>query len=56
MSKIGFIGTGIMGRHMAQHLQAGGQELYLWQHRSALPETLLNGGAKTCATRRALWL
>ena len=52
MSKIGFIGTGIMGRHMARHLQAGGHELYLCRHRSPLPEELLAGGARTCATRR----
>ncbi len=52
MSKIGFIGTGIMGRHMAQHLQAGGHELYLCQHRSPLPETLLSGGAHGCTSRR----
>jgi len=52
MSKIGFIGTGIMGRHMAQHLQTGGHQLYLWQHRSPLPEPLLAGGAIACKTRR----
>jgi 2-hydroxy-3-oxopropionate reductase len=52
MSKIGFIGTGIMGRHMAQHLQAGGHELFLCQHRSPLPEELLSGGATACASRR----
>jgi 2-hydroxy-3-oxopropionate reductase len=52
MSKIGFIGTGIMGRHMAGHLQTGGHELYLCQHRSPLPEELLAGGAIACASRR----
>jgi len=52
MSKIGFIGTGIMGRHMAQHLQAGGHQLYLCQHRSPLPDELLAGGATACASRR----
>jgi len=52
MSKIGFIGTGIMGRHMAQHLQAGGHQLYLCQHRSPLPEELLAGGATACGSRR----
>ena len=52
MSKIGFIGTGIMGRHMARHLQAGGHTLFLCQHRSPLPEELLAGGATACATRR----
>ena len=54
MSKIGFIGTGIMGRHMAQHLQAGGHELLLYRHRSALPEELMAGGATACSSRREL--
>jgi len=52
MSKIGFIGTGIMGRHMAQHLQSGGHQLFLCQHRSPLPEELLAGGACACDSRR----
>jgi len=52
MSKIGFIGTGIMGRHMARHLQAGGHELYLYRHRSELPEEMLAAGAIACDTRR----
>jgi 2-hydroxy-3-oxopropionate reductase len=54
MSKIGFIGTGIMGRHMAGHLQAGGHELLLYKHRSELPAELLEGGALPGATRREL--
>ena len=54
MSKIGFIGTGIMGRHMAGHLQAAGHELLLCRHRSALPEELVAGGATVCASRREL--
>jgi lactate dehydrogenase-like 2-hydroxyacid dehydrogenase len=52
MSKIGFIGLGIMGRPMAGHLQAAGHQLYLHQHRSPLPEALLEAGAETCATLR----
>jgi 2-hydroxy-3-oxopropionate reductase len=54
MSKIGFIGTGIMGRHMAKHLQEGGHDLFLYRHRSPLPEELLAGGAQSCGTRREL--
>lgn len=50
MSRIGFIGLGIMGRPMAGHLQAGGHELYVVRHRSPLPQELLDGGAVTCAT------
>jgi 2-hydroxy-3-oxopropionate reductase len=45
--KIGFIGTGIMGRPMAGHLQTAGHQLLLIQHRSALPSELLEGGATT---------
>jgi 2-hydroxy-3-oxopropionate reductase len=43
--KIGFIGTGIMGRPMAGHLQNAGHQLLLNRHRSALPPELLDGGA-----------
>jgi 2-hydroxy-3-oxopropionate reductase len=45
---IGFIGTGIMGRPMAGHLQAGGHSLLLYRHRSPLPEELLARGAVEC--------
>jgi 2-hydroxy-3-oxopropionate reductase len=45
--KIGFIGTGIMGRPMAGHLQNAGHQLLLNRHRSALPSELLDGGATT---------
>ena len=38
MSKIGFIGLGIMGRPMAAHLQAGGHDLLLVKHSSPLPQ------------------
>jgi len=51
MSKIGFIGLGIMGRPMAGHLQAAGHELYLVKHRSPLPQELIDGGAVECGTR-----
>ena len=50
MSKIAFIGLGIMGRPMAGHLQAGGNQLYLVRHRSPLPAELLEGGAVECAS------
>jgi len=42
---IGFVGTGIMGRPMAAHLQVGGHTLLLRKNRSALPPELLNNGA-----------
>jgi len=52
MSKIGFIGVGIMGSPMAGHLQAGGHQLYLVKHRSALPQALLDGGAVVCGSAK----
>lgn len=52
MSKIGFIGLGIMGRPMAKHLTDGGHELFVVRHRSPVPEELLSAGAVECATAR----
>jgi 2-hydroxy-3-oxopropionate reductase len=52
MSKVGFIGLGIMGRPMAEHLQAGGHQLFLLQHRQSLPRELIEAGAKPCATAK----
>lgn len=52
--KIGFIGVGIMGQHMARHLQAAGHQLLLVRNRSPLPAALLEGGAVECATPRAV--
>ncbi len=48
MSKVGFIGLGIMGAPMAGHLQAGGHQLFALTHHK-VPETLVAGGAKVCA-------
>ena len=55
--KIGFIGTGIMGAPMAAHLQDASHEIALLQHRSPLPQALLDGGALAlpCANRVAEW-
>ena len=52
MTKIGFIGLGIMGRPMAGQLQAAGHELYLCPHRAALPQELLDNGAIACGSNR----
>ena len=54
MTKVGFIGLGIMGRPMAGHLQAGGHELFVVKHRSTLPPELLNGGAVECGSAQAV--
>jgi 2-hydroxy-3-oxopropionate reductase len=50
MSKIGFIGVGIMGRPMAGHLQKAGHQLFLVKHRSPLPKELTEGGAVACGS------
>jgi len=41
MAKIGFIGTGIMGRPMAANLQKAGHRLFFSSHHSAPPEELV---------------
>jgi 2-hydroxy-3-oxopropionate reductase len=51
MSKVGFIGLGIMGRPMASHLIEGGHEVYL-HSRSGVPEELTQAGGRACAAPR----
>jgi 2-hydroxy-3-oxopropionate reductase len=53
MSKVGFIGLGVMGRPMAAHLRAGSHELYVHDHKPA-PPTLLAQGAVDCASGKAV--
>ena len=48
MSKIGFVGLGIMGTPMAGHLIKAGHELHLYNIPS-IPQALLDAGAKACA-------
>ncbi|MFJ5382020.1 2-hydroxy-3-oxopropionate reductase [Cupriavidus sp. CER94] len=48
MSKLGFIGLGVMGRPMAEHLQAGGHTVYA-HTRSGVPQDLLDRGVQPCA-------
>jgi len=48
MSKIGFIGLGIMGLPMAGHLLDGGHQLYAYTPRG-VPQELTDKGAVTCA-------
>ncbi len=54
MSRIGFIGLGIMGRPMAGHLQKGGHQLCVLKHRSDLPQELLDGGAVVCQSGKEI--
>jgi 2-hydroxy-3-oxopropionate reductase len=49
MSKVGFVGLGIMGRPMAAHVRAAGHELYVHDHKPA-PQTLIAQGAIQCAS------
>ena len=49
MSKLGFIGLGIMGAPMAAHLIAAGHEVFL-HTRSEVPAELLTGQASACAS------
>ena len=51
MSKLGFIGLGIMGTPMAAHLIKAGHTLYL-HTRSKVPADLLSASASACASAR----
>ena len=51
MSKLGFIGLGIMGTPMAAHLIAAGHDVFL-HTRSEVPSDLLTGQASACASAR----
>lgn len=51
MSKIGFIGLGIMGKPMAANLIKGGHSLYLFS-RSGVPSELTAAGGVACASAR----
>jgi 2-hydroxy-3-oxopropionate reductase len=51
MSKIGFIGLGIMGTPMALNLQKGGHQLFA-QTRRKVPDELVAAGAKACKTAK----
>ena len=49
MTKVGFIGLGIMGRPMALNLLKGGHELFLHSHRG-VPQELLGEGGQACGS------
>lgn len=54
MSKIGFIGLGIMGRPMAGHLQNAGHQLYVLKHRTPLPPDIMDAGAIACTSSKVV--
>lgn len=49
MSKLGFIGLGIMGSPMAGHLIAAGHEVYL-HTRGEVPSALVEAGGRACGS------
>lgn len=51
MSKIGFIGLGIMGAPMAGHLIKGGHEVFLYS-RTKVPGALIEAGGVACSSSR----
>ncbi|AFM32265.1 MULTISPECIES: 2-hydroxy-3-oxopropionate reductase [Stutzerimonas stutzeri subgroup] len=50
MAKIGFIGTGIMGKPMASNLQNAGHQIFLSEHHDKAPADLVQAGAIARAT------
>jgi 2-hydroxy-3-oxopropionate reductase len=48
MARVGFIGLGVMGAPMAEHLIKGGHELFL-HSRSGVPAALTDAGGTACA-------
>jgi 2-hydroxy-3-oxopropionate reductase len=51
MSKVGFIGLGIMGTPMANHLIDAGHEVWLYSIPS-IPDTLVKAGGKACGSSK----
>ena len=47
MSRIGFVGLGIMGKPMAGHLIKAGHEVFLFSI-PAVPQALVEAGGKAC--------
>lgn len=54
MQRIGFIGLGLMGRHMARHLLAAGHPLTLWNRNADKAKELLAAGAAWADTPAAV--
>ena len=49
MSKVGFVGLGIMGTPMAEHLIKGGHDVSLYSIPS-IPQSLIDAGGKACVS------
>ena len=52
--KIGFIGLGIMGRHMSAHLLEAGYSLSVFDLNPAAVKELVGKGAADCASCREI--
>ncbi|OMP66229.1 NAD(P)-dependent oxidoreductase [Domibacillus epiphyticus] len=50
MQKVGFIGTGVMGKHMASHIQKAGYPLFIYTRTRSKANDLLEAGAMWCET------
>jgi len=50
MSKIGWVGIGVMGRSMCGHLLAAGHEVKVYTRTKASAESIIAAGAKWCDT------
>ncbi len=48
--RVGFIGTGVMGKHMAAHLQKAGYPLFVYSRTKSKANDLLESGAIWCET------
>ena len=48
MKKIGFIGTGVMGKPMARHLMRKGYEVFVYNRTKFKAQELLDAGATWC--------
>jgi len=54
MQRIGFIGIGLMGQHMARHLMAAGHPLTVWNRTKNKAQELLSAGAAWADSPKAL--
>ena len=54
MAKLGFIGTGVMGAAMAGHLQAAGNELFVYNRTKEKAKGLIDAGASWCHDVKAV--
>ena len=52
MAKLGFLGLGLMGKPMAEHLLGGGHDVAVWSHTSSKAKDLAaaHGAAQYCET------